>query len=63
MCCWKSSILVPDLVAYLECKEHYLSQAGVSVAVAGEERLLARYICTMKDDKHTLPAIPAARLM
>ena len=49
---------VPDLVAYLECKEHYLSQAGVSVTVAGEEQLLARYICTMKDGKHTLPAIP-----
>lgn len=49
---------VPDLVAYLECKERYLSQVGISLTVAGEEQLLARYICTIKNGKHTLPVIP-----
>jgi hypothetical protein len=49
---------VPDLIAYLECKEAYFCRPGVHVTAAGEEQLLARYMCTMKDGKHTLPAIP-----
>lgn len=49
---------VPDLVAYLQCKETYFCQPGVCVSVAGEEQLLARYMCTIQDGKHTLPAIP-----
>jgi len=49
---------IPDLIAYLECKEAYFSQPWVNITAAGEEQLLARYMCTMKDGKHTLPAIP-----
>jgi hypothetical protein len=49
---------VPDLIVYLECKEAYFCQPAVYVSAAGEEQLLARYMCTMKDGKHTLPAIP-----
>lgn len=49
---------VPDLIAYLECKEAYFCQPAVYVSAAGEEQLLARYMCTMNDGKHTLPAIP-----
>lgn len=48
----------PDLIAYLECKEAYFNRPGVNVTATGEEQLLARYMCTMKDGKHTLPAIP-----
>ncbi len=50
---------VPDLIAYLQCKETYFCQPGVYVSAAGEEQLLARYMCTIQDGKHTLPAIPA----
>jgi hypothetical protein len=49
---------VPDLVAYLECKEAYLSKPDVYVTAAGEEQLLARYMCTTERGKHTLPALP-----
>lgn len=49
---------VPDLIAYLQCKEEFLSQPGVYVSAAGEEQLLARYMCTLKDGRHTLPAAP-----
>ena len=49
---------VPDLIAYLECKEAYLSRAGVDITAASEEQLVARYMCTMKDGKHTLPDSP-----
>lgn len=49
---------VPDLVAYLSCKEAFMSSAGVAITVAGEEDLLARYMCTMKDGNHSLPDIP-----
>jgi hypothetical protein len=46
----------PDLIAYLECKEAYFCRPWLNVA--GEEQLLARYMCTMKDGKHALPTIP-----
>ena len=49
---------IPDLIAYLECKERYFSQAEVYVSAAGEEQLLARYMCTIKDGKHSLPSVP-----
>ena len=49
---------VPDLIAYLECKEAYLSRTGIKLTAAGEEQFLARYMCTMKDGKHALPDIP-----
>lgn len=49
---------VPDLIAYLECKEAYLTQSGIAVWAAGEEQLLARYMFTMKDGRHGLPAVP-----
>lgn len=49
---------VPDLVAYLECKEAYLTRPGVQVSVAGEEQILARYMCTLTDGRHALPAVP-----
>jgi hypothetical protein len=48
---------VPDLVAYLECKERFLSQ-NLNITVAGDEQLLARYMCTLRDKKHALPVIP-----
>lgn len=50
---------VPDLVAYLKCKEAFLTRPGLHLSVAGEEQLLARYMCTMRDGKHALPEIPA----
>ena len=50
---------VPDLVAYLECKEAYFGTRGVFMHVAGEEELLAQYMCTMEDGKHALPKVPA----
>ena len=50
---------VPDLVAYLECKEAYFGTRGVFMHVAGEEELLAQYMCTMDDGKHALPKVPA----
>ncbi|NIE57779.1 MULTISPECIES: hypothetical protein [unclassified Burkholderia] len=49
---------VPDLVDYLACKERYFGTNGVFVHIAGEEELLARYVCTMDEDRHTLPEIP-----
>jgi hypothetical protein len=49
---------VPDLVAYLGCKEAYFSRKSIKLTVAGEEQLIARYMCTMKDGKHALPDIP-----
>jgi hypothetical protein len=48
---------VPDLVSYLECKEQFLAHPGI-VMVSGEEDLLARYMMTMRDGRHTLDAIP-----
>lgn len=50
---------VPDLVACLECKEAYFGTQGVVMRVAGEEELLAQYVCRMEDGKHALPKIPA----
>lgn len=49
---------VPDLLAYLECKEAYFGTQGVFIHVAGEEELLAQYMCTMEDGKHALPKVP-----
>ncbi|MEC4242349.1 hypothetical protein [Pseudomonas sp. DSV-1] len=49
---------VPDLVDYLVCKERYFSANGVVMHVAGEEELLAQYMCTMENGRHTLPKVP-----
>jgi len=49
---------VPDLVSYLECKEKYFSKQGLTVTAAGEEQLLARYICTLIKGEHGLPEVP-----
>jgi hypothetical protein len=49
---------VPDLVDYLTCKERYFGTNGVFMHVAGEEELLAQYMCTMEDDRHALPKVP-----
>lgn len=49
---------VPDLVAYLSCKEAYFGSQGVHMNVAGEEELLAQYMCTMEDGRHALPKVP-----
>ena len=50
---------VPDLVDYLVCKERYFSSPGVFMHVAGEEELLAQYMCTMQGGKHALPKVPS----
>lgn len=50
---------VPDLVDYLLCKERYFGLNGVFMHVAGEEELLARYMCTMEEGRHALPTVPA----
>lgn len=49
---------VPDLVDYLACKELYFFTKGVFMHVAGEEELLARYMCTIENGRHALPKIP-----
>ena len=49
---------VPDLVDYLACKERYFGANGVFMHVAGEEELLARYMCTMENGRHVLPKLP-----
>jgi hypothetical protein len=49
---------VPDLVDYLVCKERYFGANGVVMHVAGEEELLAQYMCTMENGRHTLPKVP-----
>jgi len=49
---------VPDLVDYLACKEHYFGANGVFMHVAGEEELLAQYMCTMENGRHALPKVP-----
>jgi hypothetical protein len=49
---------VPDLVAYLACKEAFISKPGVLVSIPGEEEVLARYVATMRDGQHALPEIP-----
>jgi len=49
---------VPDLVDYLACKERYFSANGVFMHVAGEEELLAQYMCTMENGRHALPKVP-----
>ena len=49
---------VPDLVDYLVCKERYFGANGVFMHVAGEEELLARYMCTMENGRHALPKVP-----
>ncbi|WP_197733007.1 hypothetical protein [Paraburkholderia pallida] len=49
---------VPDLVDYLACKERYFSTNGVLMHVAGEEELLARYMCTLDNGRHALPEVP-----
>jgi len=49
---------VPDLVDYLACKERYFVANGVFMHVAGEEELLARYMCTVENGRHALPKVP-----
>ena len=49
---------VPDLVDYLSCKERYFGANGVFMHVAGEEELLAQYMCTMENGRHALPNVP-----
>jgi len=49
---------VPDLVGYLDCKEKYFGANDVFMHVAGEEELLAQYMCTMEDGRHALPKVP-----
>jgi hypothetical protein len=49
---------VPDLVSCLACKEAFISTPGVVVSVPGEEEILARYMLTMRDGQHALPATP-----
>jgi len=49
---------VPDFVDYLACKERYFSANGVFMHVAGEEELLAQYMCTMENGRHALPKVP-----
>jgi len=49
---------VPDLLAYLGCKEAYFGTRGIFMHFAGEEELLAQYMCTTEDGRHALPKIP-----
>ncbi|TBV17612.1 hypothetical protein [Stutzerimonas kirkiae] len=49
---------VPDLVDYLACKERYFGANGVFMHAAGEEELLAQYICTIENGRHALPKVP-----
>jgi len=49
---------VPDLVDYLACKERYFGANSVFMHVAGEEELLAQYMCTMENGRHALPKVP-----
>lgn len=49
---------VPDLVDYLACKERYFGANGVFMHLAGEEELLAQYMCTMENGRHSLPKVP-----
>ena len=49
---------VPDLVNYLACKERYFGASNVITHVAGEEELLAHYMCTIENGEHTLPQVP-----
>lgn len=49
---------VPDLINYLSCKEEFFGATGVFTHIAGEEELLAQYMCTMKDGRHVLPKVP-----
>lgn len=48
----------PDLVDYLACKERYFGANGFFMHIAGEEELLAQYMCTMEKGRHALPKIP-----
>lgn len=50
---------VPDLVNYLDCKERYFGTSGVFMHVAGEEELLAQYMCRMENGRHALPKVPS----
>lgn len=50
---------VPDLVNYLVCKEQFFGGNGVFMHVAGEEELLAQYMCTLENGRHALPKVPA----
>ncbi|POB00466.1 hypothetical protein C2134_01565 [Chromobacterium sinusclupearum] len=49
---------VPDLVDYLVCKERFLGADIAWISIAGEEELLARYMCTMESGRHSLPRVP-----
>lgn len=49
---------IPDLVNYLACKEQYFGGNGVLMHVAGEEELLAQYMCTLENGRHALPKVP-----
>jgi hypothetical protein len=48
----------PDIVDYLACKERYFGASNVLMHIAGEEELLARYMCTMENGRHALPKVP-----
>lgn len=50
---------VPDLISYLQCKEKYFGAPDMRMQIAGEEELLAQYMCTMERGRHALPKIPA----
>ncbi|WP_288391981.1 hypothetical protein [uncultured Herbaspirillum sp.] len=50
---------VPDLVAYLACKEALIVNPGVVVSIPEEEEILARYMATLRNGQHALPVIPA----
>jgi hypothetical protein len=50
---------VPDLVDYLACKERYFGANGVLMHVAGEEELLAQYMCTMENGRHAFSKVPS----
>jgi len=54
---------VPDLVDYLACKERYFGEHGVFMHFAGEEELLAQYMCTMENGRHALPKVPSGAVV
>lgn len=48
---------VPDLVAYFDAKERFLTSVHL-VTVAGEEQLIARYQMSFDEGRHVLPEVP-----
>lgn len=49
---------VSDLVDYLAAKERFFGANGVFMHVAGEEELLAQYMCTIESGRHAFPKVP-----